>query len=268
MFSKTLIAYTEKTLNEEKISLRTKTMVKKVTDKHIEAEVTNPDGSKQLQVLPYGCLIWATGNALRPVVRDLMGQIPAQKNSRRGLSVNEYLVVDGTDGIWALGDCSATKYAPTAQVASQQGAFLARLFNNMAKTQNLERELHDLQELAAQTQPADDREHIDREVAKKAKLVRKVKQLSPFEYTHQGSLAYIGMERAVADISWWNGNFASGGAWTYLFWRSAYLSMCFSTRNRVLVALDWLKVKVFGRDVSRYALFSSSLTSTDWVPRE
>jgi NADH:ubiquinone reductase (non-electrogenic) len=251
MFSKTLIEYTEKTLNEEKISLRTKTMVKKVTDKYIEAEVTRPDGSKELQVLPYGCLIWATGNAVRPVVRDLMSQIPAQKNSRRGLAVNEYLVVDGTDGIWALGDCSATKYAPTAQVASQQGAFLARLFNNMAKTQNIEQELAHLEELAAASDSEADKESIKNQMAVKEKAVRKVKQLSPFEYTHQGSLAYIGMERAVADIAWWNGNLASGGAWTYLFWRSAYLSMCFSTRNRVLVALDWLKVKVFGRDVSR-----------------
>ncbi|KAI5816349.1 hypothetical protein BZA77DRAFT_247082 [Pyronema omphalodes] len=251
MFSKTLIEYTEKTLNEEKISLRTKTMVKKVTDKYIEAEVTRPDGTKELQVLPYGCLIWATGNAVRPVVRDLMSQIPAQKNSRRGLAVNEYLVVDGTDGIWALGDCSATKYAPTAQVASQQGAFLARLFNNMAKTQKIEQELAHLEELAKASESEADKESIQNQMAVKEKAVRKVKQLSPFEYTHQGSLAYIGMERAVADIAWWNGNFASGGAWTYLFWRSAYLSMCFSTRNRVLVALDWLKVKVFGRDVSR-----------------
>jgi len=38
---------------------------------------------------------------------------------------------------------------------------------------------------------------------------------------------------------------------TFLFWRSAYLSMCFSTRNRVLVCLDWVKAKMFGRDVSR-----------------
>jgi NADH:ubiquinone reductase (non-electrogenic) len=38
---------------------------------------------------------------------------------------------------------------------------------------------------------------------------------------------------------------------TYIFWRSAYLSMCFSTRNRVLVIMDWVKAKVFGRDVSR-----------------
>lgn len=252
MFSKTLIEYTEKTLNEEKISLRTKTMVKKVTDKYIEAEITKPDGTKEMQTLPYGCLIWATGNAVRPVVRDLMSNIPAQKNSRRGLAVNEYLVVDGTEGIWALGDCSATQYAPTAQVASQQGAFLARLFNNMAKTHNLEGELKELESIAAESVAPKDLETVQKEIFKKTKLVRKVKHLSPFEYTHQGSLAYIGMDRAVADISYWNGNFASGGAWTYLFWRSAYLSMCFSTRNRILVSMDWLKVKVFGRDVSRY----------------
>jgi len=54
--------------------------------------------------------------------------------------------------------------------------------------------------------------------------------MGPFEYSHQGSLAYIGSEKAVADISWLTGNFASGGQLTYLFWRSAYLSMCFSSK--------------------------------------
>lgn len=83
------------------------------------------------------------------------------------------------------------------------------------------------------------------------KRLRRVKQIGPFEYSHQGSLAYIGSDRAVADITWLSGNFASGGALTFLFWRSAYLSMCFSTRNRILVIVDWLKAKMFGRDVSR-----------------
>lgn len=45
-----------------------------------------------------------------------------------------------------------------------------------------------------------------------------------------GSLAYIGSEKAVADISWLTGNLATGGQLTYLFWRSAYLSMCFSSK--------------------------------------
>jgi NADH:ubiquinone reductase (non-electrogenic) len=205
MFSKTLIEYTEQTFKDEKIDVRTKTMVKNVTDKYIEAEVTRPDGTKEKQIIPYGCLVWATGNAVRNVIRDLMGQLPPQKNSRRGLAVNEYLVVDGTEGIWALGDCSATKYAPTAQVASQQGAFLARLFNTMARTQALETELNHLDELSKESK-GEDQEALEKEIQKKSKAISKVKQLSPFEYSHQGSLAYIGMDKAVADITWFNGN--------------------------------------------------------------
>ena len=250
MFSKQLIDYTESTFKEESITIRTKTMVKKVTDKYIEAEYTKPDGTKQTEIMPYGLLVWATGNALRPVVKDLMSQIPAQKDSRRGLAVNEYLVVNGTENVWAVGDCAIANYAPTAQVASQEGAFLARLFNSLAKTQAINAELAQLSDAQAKAK-ADDRAELLGEIKNLQKKLHRVKQVGPFEYSHQGSLAYIGSERAVADISWLSGNFASGGTLTYLFWRSAYLSMCFSTRNRVLVCLDWLKAKLFGRDVSR-----------------
>ncbi|KAF4219883.1 hypothetical protein CNMCM8980_004819 [Aspergillus fumigatiaffinis] len=251
MFSKQLIDYTESTFKEEAITIRTKTMVKNVTDKYIEAEVTKPDGTKELETIPYGLLVWATGNAVRNVVRDLMNQIPAQKNSRRGLAVNEYLVVNGAENVWAVGDCAVTNYAPTAQVASQEGAFLARLFNTMAKTEAIEKELKKLSEAQAEAKNEEERNQIFDEIRERQKQLRRTKQIGPFQYSHQGSLAYIGKERAVADISWLSGNIASGGTVTYLFWRSAYLSMCFSTRNRVLVAADWLKAKIFGRDVSR-----------------
>ncbi|KAI1144523.1 FAD/NAD(P)-binding domain-containing protein [Hypoxylon sp. FL0543] len=249
MFSKQLIDYTESTFKEEHINIMTKTMVKKVTDRTVEAEVTGPDGKKSMVTIPYGLLVWATGNTIRPLVKDLMAQIPAQKDSRRGLAVNEYLVVQGARDIWAVGDCAVAGYAPTAQVASQEGAFLARLFNNMAKTEALEQRIHELSsslnlqpgDTAAKTQEIEDLE----------KQLRRIKDVKPFHYSHQGSLAYIGSEKAVADVAWLNGNIAAGGKLTYLFWRSAYLSMCFSTRNRVLVALDWVKAKVYGRDVSR-----------------
>ncbi|RAK97141.1 alternative NADH-dehydrogenase [Aspergillus ibericus CBS 121593] len=250
MFSKQLIDYTESTFKEEKISIRAKTMVKNVTDKYIEAMVTNPDGSKSLERIPYGLLVWATGNAVRPVVRDLMSQLPAQKDSRRGLAVNEYLVVNGTENVWAVGDCAITNYAPTAQVAGQEGAFLARLFNTMAKTEAIEKDLKQLSDAQAQAK-GEERDQVFDQIRERQKQLRRTKQIGPFQYSHQGSLAYIGKERAVADISWLSGNIASGGTMTYLFWRSAYLSMCFSTRNRVLVAVDWIKAKLFGRDVSR-----------------
>ncbi|KAF2028847.1 FAD/NAD(P)-binding domain-containing protein [Setomelanomma holmii] len=251
MFSKQLIDYTEKTFKEETITIRTKTMVKNVTDKYIEAESNGPDGKKVLEKIPYGLLVWATGNALRPLVKDLINQIPAQKDSRRGLAVNEYLVVKGTENVWAVGDCAVANYAPTAQVAAQEGAFLARMFNNMAKTQEIDAELAELSIAQEKAPGKEARDKIFSEIKELQKRLRRVKQIGPFEYSHQGSLAYIGSEKAVADISWFSGNIASGGTVTYIFWRSAYLSMCFSTRNRVLVIMDWVKAKVFGRDVSR-----------------
>lgn len=271
MFSKQLIDYTEKTFKEETITIRTKTMVKNVTDKYIEAEYTKPDGSKALERIPYGLLVWATGNAVRPLVKDLMAQIPAQKDSRRGLAVNEYLVVKGTENVWAVGDCAVANYAPTAQVASQEGAFLARLFNQMAKTEEIEGKLHQLSEAQSTATNGEQRDKVFADIKELQKRLRRVKQMGPFEYSHQGSLAYIGSEKAVADVSWLSGNVASGGQLTYLFWRSAYLSMCFSSkcsitlqhsrvtekltvttgRNRILVIIDWIKSKAFGRDVSR-----------------
>ncbi|KAL3955961.1 hypothetical protein ACCO45_008807 [Purpureocillium lilacinum] len=248
-FSKQLIDYTENTLREEKIDIKTKTMVKKVTNNTVEAEISRPDGSKERMVIPYGLLVWATGNAVRPIVKDLMARIPAQKDSRRGLAVNEYLVVQGTRDIWAIGDCAVAGYAPTAQVASQEGGFLARLFNNMAKTEAQESRIQELS--SKMNLQAGNAAESAEEIEKLEKQLRRVKDIKPFRYSHQGSLAYIGSEKAVADVSWWNGNLATGGRMTYLFWRSAYLSMCFSTRNRVLVIVDWLKSKAFGRDVSR-----------------
>ncbi|KIW87847.1 uncharacterized protein Z519_11431 [Cladophialophora bantiana CBS 173.52] len=250
MFSKQLIEYTESSFKEEHIQIRTKTMVKNVTDKYIEAEVQNPDGSKEVEKIPYGLLVWATGNAVRPVVKDLMSQIPAQTKARRGLEVNEYLVVNGTENIWAVGDCAVANYAPTAQVAAQEGTFLARLFNTMAKTDAIEAELRDLSAKQATANP-DQRKVILEEINERQRQLRRIKQIGPFSYSHQGSLAYIGAEKAVADVSWFSGNIASGGTMTYLFWKSAYLSMCFSTRNRILVFFDWVKAKFFGRDVSR-----------------
>jgi NADH:ubiquinone reductase (non-electrogenic) len=228
MFSKQLIDYTESTFKEESITIRTKTMVKKVTDKYIEAEYTKPDGTKAKEIMPYGLLVWATGNALRPVVKDLMSQIPAQKDSRRGLAVNEYLVVNGTENVWAVGDCAIANYAPTAQVASQEGAFLARLFNSLAKTESINAELQRLSVEQAKAPTQEARNEIFDHIKALQKQLRRVKQIGPFEYSHQGSLAYIGSERAVADVSWLSGNFASGGTLTYLFWRSAYLSSKFA----------------------------------------
>ncbi|SAM01378.1 hypothetical protein [Absidia glauca] len=231
-FSKQLIDYTESTFKEQNITIHTKTMVKEVREKEIV--VQRPDGKQD--TIPFGLLVWATGNTSRPLIRDLMAKFPESQTVRRGLAVDDWLRLEGSESIFALGDATATKYAPTAQVAAQQGKYLARLFHQMSTRDELE------SQIAAGS--AEDR-------AKKERKLQKAKDIKPFEYSHQGSLCYVGSDKAIADLPFGPGNLASGGVATYAFWRSAYISNLFSGRNRALVITDWLKKTAMGRDISR-----------------
>ncbi|KAI0666467.1 FAD/NAD-P-binding domain-containing protein [Trametes maxima] len=240
MFSKQLIDYTESTFKEAKIDVLTKTMVKEVKDKSVVLQL--PD--KSIVEVPCGLVVWAAGNTMRKITRDLMSKFPNVQKNRRGIDVDECFRMQGSDGsIFAIGDCSATSYAPTAQVAQQEGAYLARVLSQIAKKDELEARVKELQ-LSTAPEANQEREHLQ-------KRLTKLEKIRPFKYSHQGSLAYIGSDKAIADLPFFNGNLATGGVATFLFWRSAYLSKLFSMRNRTLVATDWLYVKLFGRDVSR-----------------
>jgi NADH dehydrogenase len=70
-----------------------------------------------------------------------------------------------------------------------------------------------------------------------------------FKYVHRGSLAYIG-NAAIADFG--NGYaFGGSGAVAKYLWRGVYWNEQVSIRTRMLLALDWAKELIFGRDVSR-----------------
>lgn len=225
MFSKGLIDYTEKHFERSKITILNNTMVKEVRQKDVIVQ----NSKKELETLPFGMLVWATGNTARPLVLDLIKKLPSdQQNQRRGLVTDDWLVVKGSpsQSIYALGDASATKWAPTAQVASKQGAFLAHQFNKLHQLESEKKRLQD-------------------EGKDPAGIFSQIPQ---FSYEHFGTLAYIGAEKAIADLP---GNVHVGGAFTFYFWRSAYLSNLFSLRNKTLVSFDWFKKWVFGRDISR-----------------
>jgi NADH:ubiquinone reductase (non-electrogenic) len=70
----------------------------------------------------------------------------------------------------------------------------------------------------------------------------------PFRFKASGMLAYIGGGQALADLPQvkWSGR----GAW--LFWRSVYLTKLVSPANKIKVLFDWLKARLFGRDLSRF----------------
>ncbi|KAJ1796802.1 NADH:ubiquinone oxidoreductase [Coemansia sp. RSA 2399] len=220
-FDKKLIDYTQSTFLENKITILTRTMVKKVDEKSFV--VQNPDGSRS--EIPYGMMVWATGIKAQPVISRIREQFAAAQTNGRGLLVDEYLRVNGAKDIWALGDCAVSGYAPLAQVASQQGKWLARRFNALSS--------------ALKDDPTADIHGLIEEKNK------------PFKYSSQGSLAYIGSEKAIADLPFFNRNITAGGIATFWFWKSAYLNELFSLRNSTLVLSDWVKRFLFGRDISR-----------------
>ncbi|KAJ3849325.1 pyridine nucleotide-disulfide oxidoreductase-domain-containing protein [Lentinula lateritia] len=243
MFSKQLIEYTESTFKESKIDILTKTMVKEVKDRSVVLQM--PD--KSIQDVPCGMVVWAGGNKGRKITQDLMAKYPSAQTNRRGLVVDDHLRLAGANGsIFAIGDCTSTSYAPTAQVASQQGAYLARVFAQMTKKETLTAKLTQLEQASVTVTDPEEKAKFNSDIETTKKLISNVK-VRPFNYSHQGSLAYIGSDKAIADLPFANGNIASAGVATFLFWRSAYLSTLFSLRNRTLVANDWIITKIFGR---------------------
>jgi NADH:ubiquinone reductase (non-electrogenic) len=198
-FDAALSEYTIKIFQRQKISVRLHSVVAKVE----EREILLKDGSH----VPYGMMVWSTGNTQTPFVKGL----PFEKDRGSRLITDPFFHLKGHTNIYSLGDCATIEgnvLPATSQVAQQEGYYLARSLNKLAKGRTVE----------------------------------------PFIYHHQGMLAYIGSNRALADLPQVKGR----GFSTWIFWRSAYLTKLVSWKNKVLVVFDWMKAFVFGRDSSRF----------------
>lgn len=111
-------------------------------------------------------------------------------------------------------DEKQTFLPPTAQVAAQEGKYLAKLLNKN-----------------------------EEQIAN-----RQLRDVDPFQYNHLGSFAYVGDNRAVLELPLLGAFKGWSAMW---LWRGAYASECVSLRMRVLVLFDWMKSFLFGRDTSR-----------------
>ncbi|CAL5183361.1 unnamed protein product [Lathyrus oleraceus] len=119
---------------------------------------------------------------------------------------------------------SQMKFLPaTAQVASQQGIYLAKCFNRMEECEkNPEGPLRFRGE---------GRHHFN-----------------PFRYKHLGQFAPLGGEQTAAQLP---GDWVSIGHSSQWLWYSVYASKQVSWRTRALVVTDWTRRFIFGRDSSR-----------------
>ncbi|KAL2547835.1 External alternative NAD(P)H-ubiquinone oxidoreductase B1 [Forsythia ovata] len=135
----------------------------------------------------------------------------------------EAVDIDGFKLALSHVDSQMKSLPATAQVASQQGAYLSRCFNLKSKGKH------------------------DPEGPRRFRGSGR-HEFRPFRYRHLGQFAPLGGEQAAAELP---GDWVSMGHSTQWLWYSVYASKQVSWRTRVLVVSDWTRRFIFGRDSSR-----------------
>ncbi|KAL3010969.1 hypothetical protein AAZX31_07G175100 [Glycine max] len=309
MFDKRITAFAEEKFGRDGIDVKTGSMVVKVSEKEISTKEMKNGGA--ITTIPYGMAVWSTGIGTRPFIRDFMSQIG--QTNRRAIATDEWLRVEATNNVYALGDCatinqrkvmediaaifkkadkdnsgtltvkefqevlddicerypqvelylksqqmhniadllkgskedvekesielnieelktvlskvdSQMKFLPaTAQVASQQGTYLAKCFNRMEECEK----------------------NPEGPIRFRGEGRHRFK---PFRYKHLGQFAPLGGEQTAAQLP---GDWVSIGHSSQWLWYSVYASKQVSWRTRALVVSDWTRRFIFGRDSSQ-----------------
>lgn len=161
--------------------------------------------------------------------------------------------------MFAIGDCVDSGLPPTAHVASSQGIYLGRLFNDASElmfhavlphNRLMRRSLPDAATLPVAGDP---------QAVPQREIEDAFRDCDAFDHRSLGMrMSYLGDGKAVAQVG--GATDADGkplqspvqtsGTKAYYLWRSVYFSTLLSARNRMLVAFSVLKDAVFGRDAS------------------
>lgn len=258
-FGEDLQVVAKETLEVQGIEVTTSVELREVTGSAITVRRRIPKARSSAgsacaaedEEVPCGLCVWAAGNEGQAIVRKLHEEIPAQAElaaeeaggSTARLFVDDWLRVVGVaDGsIIAVGDCAqvAGERPPlpqTAQVAAQAGAYVARLLNR------------------SYALDADGPPRLTSSAEWPLLLRARGQVEAPrFRFLDLGRLAYLGEEQAVAEVGLGSTTVSrAAGRAAFALWRSVYVVKQVSFRNRVLVLFDWVKSRVFGRDLTRF----------------
>lgn len=243
-----------KILKDTGVEVRTNMAVTEITVDN----VTLKDKEGNLTKEGYGICVWSAGNAPRPLTKALIEQIPEQAEYNthpfsKKIAVDPYMRVIGAEDVIGIGDATKMVGSPlpaTAQVASQQGAYIAHYINRRYQV--------GAGGMSAEppVKPARGMRWIDRitgsvdldDYTEEPLLYYK----KPFEFLNLGILAYLGNGKALSQVVAFDQTLKFSGDVAFFMWRSVYITKQVSLRNRVLILFDWLKTRVFGRDLSQF----------------
>ncbi|WLV24371.1 FAD-dependent oxidoreductase [Aciduricibacillus chroicocephali] len=91
---------------------------------HCQIEEVTPEGIiNKGKLIPTNVTIWTAGVQPSAVVRDL----PYEKDKYDKIIVNEYYQVPEATNVYVVGDCAASEFSPSGQLARQQGQQIAEI---------------------------------------------------------------------------------------------------------------------------------------------
>ena len=260
MFDASLADYAVKTYRREGIKIKTSHHVEELRKGFPDDPESAQNQDKQLKGGCYtlrtkeegdvgiGMCVWSTGLMVNPFIQKALNSVHAfpaasarvikgnaegaekakwiidRKPKSGAIIVDDHLRVTLKDedreaimtDVFALGDNATLASGPlpaTAQTANQQAQWLAKRLN-----------MGDIETVT-------------------------------FGFRNLGMMTYLGSSKAMLQGGSKDREGKSRGikGWVaYLLWRGAYATMALSWRNRMLVPIQWLIVKMFGRDVSRF----------------
>lgn len=150
-FDSELSSYTRDHFRRQGIDVRLETPVAEVRSRSLVL--------KNGEEIPAGLVVWSTGYS----PTGFVARLKFERDRAGRLLLDEFLRIPDAPGVYAAGDCAQIKgkaLPQTAQVAMQQGKYLARAFVRQQKG----------------------------------------KKVEPFKFVNLGMLAYIGENEALAEI--------------------------------------------------------------------
>lgn len=176
--------------------------------------------------LEFGTMVWSAGLAPRGFTEGLDERIPRHPRNKRIL-VDDYLRVKGFEGsIWAIGDAAVNEtglpFPQLAQVARQQGIYMAKVLNGKLKEDETPFKFFSLGSMAFMG------EYKGIWDGSSAGPMR-----DPNEPTNSKHPAITGFAAMI-------------------MWRFAYWGRQVSSVNKIMIPMHWFKTFFFGRDISNF----------------
>jgi NADH:ubiquinone reductase (non-electrogenic) len=119
LFDKSISDYTLNTWCKNNVNLLFNNFVNRIDDKNIYFKNNS---------IKYDLAFWCGGIKPSILTTNINNQLMLK--CRFGIPVSNYLKVNNTKNVYAIGDCGYSNNPPTAQVAYQEGRYLANNFNN------------------------------------------------------------------------------------------------------------------------------------------